>query len=365
MKQKPETRNPKHETHSNECHLNALSPMDIENTEQLMDYLEEFQGISKKDVAGIEVLAGGVSNRTVLVHRRNGPGWVLKQALEKLRVADDWFSDPERIHREAEGMRVLKPLTEEGTIVELVFEDLEHHIIAMEAVPEPHANWKTVLLTGLVNSSFVIQFGHCLSSIHRKFDANKYPSDGSLRDQQFFESLRIEPYYLRSAEQVPEVKGFIEELVETTRSRVITVVHGDYSPKNILLFDEQIVLLDHEVIHIGDPAFDVGFSLTHFLSKANHLLAHRSLFESAALLYWNTYESYIEGASWSSTVEPLVVSHTLACMLARVVGRSPLEYLDAEAKQRQKKWCVESMKHRPRTVNALIKSYIEYLNECL
>ena len=339
--------------------------MDIENTDQLLDYLEEFQGISKKDVAGIEVLAGGVSNRTVLVHRRNGPGWVLKQALEKLRVADDWFSDPERIHREAEGMRVLKPLTEVGTIVELVFEDLEHHIIAMEAVPEPHVNWKSMLLKGRIHSSIVIQFGSCLANLHRKFDANKYPLDGILRDRQFFESLRIEPYYLRSADQVPKANGFIKELVEATRSRVITVVHGDYSPKNILVYNEQIVLLDHEVIHVGDPAFDVGFSLTHFLSKANHLPAHRSLFESAALLYWNTYESYVEGASWSSTVEPLVVSHTIACMLARVVGRSPLEYLDAEAKHRQKNWCIQSMKYPPLTVNTLIKSYIEYLNECL
>ncbi|MBX2820437.1 MAG: aminoglycoside phosphotransferase family protein [Rhodothermaceae bacterium] len=339
--------------------------MDIENTEHLLDYLEKQQGIPGEDVTGIQVLAGGVSNRTVLVQRKEGPDWVLKQALEKLRVADDWFSDPERIHREAEGMRVLKPLTEEGAIVQLVFEDLRHHIIAMEAVPEPHVNWKLDLLKGRIQSSLVIQFGSCLARIHRNFDAKKYPADGSLRDQQFFESLRVEPYYLRSAEQVPEVKGFIEELVETTRARVITVVHGDYSPKNILVYNEQIVLLDHEVIHIGDPAFDVGFSLTHFLSKANHLPEHRSLFNSAALLYWATYESSVEGASWASTLEPFVVSHTLACMLARVEGRSPLEYLASEAKQRQKQWCVQSMKRPPLTVNALIKSYIEYLNECL
>ena len=345
--------------------MSALLPMDIENAEQLLNYLELHQGISRSDVTGIQVLAGGVSNRTVLIHRRNGPDWVLKQALEKLRVADDWFSDPERIHREAEGMRVLTPLTEKGTIVQLVFEDLQHHIIAMEAVPEPHVNWKSILLKGHVHSSLVIQFGSCLASIHRKFDSNKYPSEGSLRDQQFFESLRLEPYYLRSAEKVPEIKGFIEELVKTTRSRVITVVHGDYSPKNILVYKEQIILLDHEVIHIGDPAFDVGFSLTHLLSKANHLPSHRSLFESAALLYWATYEAAIEEASWSSTLEPFVVSHTLACMLARVAGRSPLEYLTSDAKQRQKNWCVQAMQHPPHTVNTLIKSFIEHLNECL
>jgi len=339
--------------------------LDIENTEQLLNYLEEYQGVTREDVVGIQVLAGGVSNRTVLVDRRNGPDWVLKQALEKLRVADDWFSDPERIHREAEGMRVLKPLTEEGTIVQLVFEDLEHHIIAMEAVPQPHANWKSVLLTGLINSSFMIHFGHCLASIHRNFDPSAYPADGSLWDQRFFESLRIEPYYLRSAEQVPEAKEFIDSLVESTRSRVLTLVHGDYSPKNILLYNDHIVLLDHEVIHIGDPAFDVGFSLTHLLSKANHLPAVRPLLKSGALMHWGTYKSYIKEASWADTLEPFVVSHTIGCMLARVVGRSPLEYLDSDAKERQKNWCMEAMQNPPVSVKELILSYIEYLNKCL
>jgi hypothetical protein len=65
----------------------------------------------------VRVLAGGISNRTVLVDRPEvGEAWVVKQALPKLRVVVDWFSDPERIHREALGLRWLEELAPSGTI---------------------------------------------------------------------------------------------------------------------------------------------------------------------------------------------------------------------------------------------------------
>lgn len=339
--------------------------MDIEDPEQLLNYLHQHQGVVREEVTDIKVLGGGVSNRTVLVHKASGKDWVMKQALEKLRVPDDWFSDPQRIHREAEAMRILKPLMPEASIVDLVFEDSDHHIIAMDAVDEPHSNWKTHLLQGHVDLDIIEQFGRCLASIHGKFDFVQYPEQGILWDTHFFESLRIEPYYLRTAEKVPEISAFIHELVDQTRMRIITLVHGDYSPKNILVHQGRMVLLDHEVIHIGDPAFDVGFSLTHLLSKANHLTPYRTALFDAALLYWETYKLALDHIEWLDTLEPTAVSHTLGCMLARIEGRSPLEYLGPEAKRRQKEWCIQAIHHSPTTVPDLITSYREYLNQCL
>jgi 5-methylthioribose kinase len=68
----------------------------------------------------VSVLAGGVSNRTVLVERTaSGEGWVVKQALPKLRVATEWLSDPERIHQEALGLRWLSELAPPGAITPL------------------------------------------------------------------------------------------------------------------------------------------------------------------------------------------------------------------------------------------------------
>lgn len=339
--------------------------MDIEVQEQLLDYLSTHQNVERGEITSIEILGGGVSNRTVLVRRVDGAGWVLKQALEKLRVPDDWYSDPGRIHREAEGMRCLKSLLPEGSIVDLLFEDHEHHIIAMQAVEQPFTNWKSDLLSGNIEPAIVTQFGQCLAMMHREFDVHRYGDAGILRDQQFFESLRIEPYYLRAAQRIPETGGFIHTLIGDTRKRVLTLVHGDYSPKNILVRRGQMILLDHEVIHIGDPAFDVGFSLTHLLSKANHLIDHRASFFEAARLFWSTYIASLGEVDWYVSLEPMCVRHLLGCMLARVVGRSPLEYLTKEAQMQQQKWCLQTINACPPSVEELMASFNKHLNKCL
>ena len=92
------------------------SRMNIECAAELTGYLRERGHDKKGENPKITVLAGGVSNRTVLVGRENGPAWVLKQALAKLRVASDWFSSPERIHREALGLRWLSQLAPPGAV---------------------------------------------------------------------------------------------------------------------------------------------------------------------------------------------------------------------------------------------------------
>jgi len=40
----------------------------------------------------------------------------------------------------------------------------------------------------------------------------------------------------------------------------ICLVLADFSPKNILITDQGIHLVDFETAHYGDPAFDLGFS---------------------------------------------------------------------------------------------------------
>lgn len=338
--------------------------MDIEDTNQLLTYLSSHHGVAREEVLQIDVLKGGVSNRTVMVRLTRGRGWVIKQALEKLRVPDDWFSDPLRIHREAEGMRILKHLLPKGAVVNLVFEDIENHVIAMDAVDDPFVNWKTELLAGVVNPAIVHQFGTCLASMHTGFRLDEYAEGGMLRDQHFFESLRLEPYYARTADALPGAEGFIATLIEKTRARTLALVHGDYSPKNILVKEGRLILLDHEVIHIGDPAFDVGFSMTHLLSKANHFLHEKESFIDAAEMYWRNYIDALGAVPWKDSLEPMVIAHTAGCMLARVAGRSQLEYLNPAAKKRQRTWGMDVISKLPPTVPEFIASFNQYLDTC-
>jgi aminoglycoside phosphotransferase (APT) family kinase protein len=305
-------------------------PLDIEQHDQLIGYLRASRRIGGEETPRVKTLTGGVSNRTVLVERPTGESWVIKQALAKLRVKVDWFSDPARIHREALGLTWLQKLAPPGAITPLVFEDPQHHVLAMQAVPQPHENWKTMLLAGCVEPDHIIQFAHLLGQLHRDSALER---GGDLPrifdDRSFFESLRVEPYYLYTAEQVPQVKWFYRWLVKETRVRRTCLVHGDYSPKNILVRAGKLILLDHEVIHWGDGGFDVGFAMAHLLSKAHHVSI--GAFAQAARLFWDEYSQALGYASDRSAA-----AHTLGCLLARVAGRSQLEYLSDEQKCRQR-----------------------------
>lgn len=340
--------------------------LDIEIPEQLIGYLRDTDRITADAVPTVCVLEGGVSNRTVLVTLTTGEAWVLKQALEKLRVKADWFSDPARVHREADGIRALNELLEEAmpdAVPGFIFEDERHHILTMEAVPQPHENWKTLLLRGEIESPLVEQFGRMLGVIHR--DSHKQHDEYATRfaDRSFFENLRLEPYYAYTAEQTSGCVAapFLHMLITDIRANPLCLVHGDYSPKNILVRDGRLVLLDHEVIHFGDPAFDLGFAMTHLLSKAHHVSEQRDAFAEATRLFWATYADAMRGLALMSTLEPRAVRATLGCLLARVDGRSPLEYLTDEERVRQRRAVLALMSDTPTCVGDLVTQWIEKL----
>ena len=335
--------------------------LDIEDVPALRAYLESAGHIAPGEPVRIVTLAGGVSNRTVLVERPQGERWVLKQALGKLRVPVDWFSSPERIGREAAGLRWIPRLTWPGATPALVFEDARHHLLAMTAVPEPHRNWKTMLLDGVIEADHVRQFAGLLGAIH----ANGYRMRDELgrifEDRTFFETLRLEPYYRYTGTVVPEAAGFLDGLCEETLAVRISVVHGDFSPKNVLVHDGRLVLLDHEVMHFGDPAFDLGFSLAHFLSKAHHVARRRAAFGEAALAYWDAYSRGVAEVGIAERVEARAVRHTLACLLARVAGRSCLEYLAEEERARQRRVVLSLVKRMPAGIPDAIAGFLERL----
>lgn len=332
--------------------------LDIEQTDELVTYLRRRDLIGGDERPRARVLQGGVSNRTVLVERASGEAWVIKQALAKLRVQVDWFSSPERIHREALGLRWLAVLAPPESTPGFVYEDNDEHVLIMQAVPEPHANWKTLLLAGQIEDDHVDQFGRLLAALHRHAWERRAEVEPVFADTRFFESLRLEPYYSFAAEQVPAAAPFLHDLVADTRARHLTLVHGDYSPKNVLIYDGRLILLDHEVIHFGDPAFDLGFSMTHLLSKAHHLPDHRHSFAAAANRYWRTYIGAVGATPWDKDLEAHVVRQTLGCLLARVAGRSPLEYLSAFERGNQQAAVLALLQALPTSVPSLVARFL-------
>ena len=332
--------------------------LDIENLEALRHYLIHQGHIQSSHGVSFERLTGGVSNRTVKVSWADGYGWILKQALPKLRVSVDWFSNPERIAVEAKALRWLNRSTPPGTTPAFIFEDAPNHVLAMEAIPEGHENWKSVLLSGRIAAEHFEQFGVLLGAVHR-LSSGSEDLCREFADTSYFESLRLEPYYLYTAQQVPAAAAFLRALVQSTRQRKDCLVHGDFSPKNTLLYQGKLILLDYEVCHFGDPAFDIGFALAHFLSKAAHLPKDRAGLANATLLFVSTYRREIASLPWAARLEPRLVRHALGCSLARVAGKSLLEYLSPQERSRQQEVLLQLIVKSPASIEDLVSQFVQ------
>jgi hypothetical protein len=177
----------------------------------------------------------------------------------------------------------------------------------------------------------------------------------------YFENLRLEPYYLYSARSVPAAASILNTLAQESLIHKLSLVHGDFSPKNALIYQGKVILLDYEVVHFGEPAFDLGFAVSHFLSKAHHLPDVRSRLGNAAIIFWQNYRNEIAWLDWADALEPRVVQHSLGCLLARVAGKSPLEYLSNREVLRQRDAVLFLIRNIPTTIEGLIANFIQMI----
>jgi aminoglycoside phosphotransferase (APT) family kinase protein len=331
--------------------------LDIEDESQFRAYMNA-HGMPAGDEVRLSILKGGVSSRTVLVERPGSISWVFKQALSALRVPVEWRSSPERAWREADGARVLAALLPPGTIPQITFEDKTHHIFAMTAAPAAALNWKDLLLSGIVDPDHFRMCGELLGAVHRESAMRRSSLQDRFTDLTFFESLRLEPYYEYTAGVVRSAASFLTELAAEARTHKLSLVHGDFSPKNILIDGAQMVLLDHEVIHFGDPAFDAGFLLAHFLSKAHHIVSHRRELTEGIVVFSSSYSDTIRSCEWAAAAEARAVRHAVGCLLARAAGRSRLEYLTEHERKRQIEASVRLVQRLPGSVQELSHEFI-------
>jgi 5-methylthioribose kinase len=257
----------------------------------------------------VRELGGGVSN-TVILAESPGRRLVVKQSLPRLRVEQEWVADQKRIHRECDALRRLRTYLPEGTLPAVVFEDRGRFLFGMEAAPAGSSDWKTRLLAGEVTIETAEQAARMFTAMARVAEREHFADIGS------FEQLRIDPYYRATATRHPDLAGFFAGRIEACR-RPTGLVHGDFSPKNLLVTPEgRVMLIDFECVCAGDPAFDAAFLLNHLLLKAAHGIGGcRSL----ALAFWNIARTAADERS--------VIAHLGALHLARVDGKSPAEYL--------------------------------------
>jgi 5-methylthioribose kinase len=287
------------------------------------DYLRECGWIGAGPVQ-IEALGGGVSNQVLRV-TTDTTAFVLKQSRPQLRTRDAWYSDLGRIWREQEVMESLAPLLM-GAVPEVLHTNRENYVFAMTAAPPDAVSWKSELLAGLIDVAIGRRAGSVLGTMHNASARNAdFPARFS--DLTVYDQLRIDPFYRRVQERRPEVAAAVGQIIDQMLNVKEALCHGDYTPKNFLVHDGRFTLVDYETAHFGDPTMDLGLFLAHVLLKAARLPSRRHDYVRLAQSFWRGYSE--NGTYRSATeLEQRGVQHLGVCLLARIDGTSPVDYLD-------------------------------------
>ncbi|MCL1992902.1 MAG: phosphotransferase [Spirochaetes bacterium] len=300
--------------------------IDIAIKENLEAYLLQRGVIKKADGYTLKYCEGGVSCTVAFVYAGEKP-LIIKQGLSKLKVAEEWLCDPNRMGIEYYSNAVYHRLAPDCA-PEVYFYDEENYIYGREAVPENCSMWKADLLSGLVDFSVAEKTIRTLALVHNGCAGDKETA-ARFADKNIFYELRISPYIEFTVGKHTELKDFAKPVIDELMGSAVTLVHGDFSPKNIMVVGRNPSILDYEVAHYGHPSFDIAFVSNHLILKAvknkQWAGAYISMLNYALDIYFSTIKCLP-----AKELEKSFVRLLSLLMLARVDGKSPVEYLTLE-----------------------------------
>lgn len=283
--------------------------------------------IATRDVPVITPLSGGVSCDVFRVETPSGT-LCAKRALPRLRVATVWEAPTRRSHFEVEWLSVARVAG--LNVPRVVAEWEDRHLFFMEWFP-PAENpvWKAELAAGRIDPGFAAAVGRAIAAIHSATQGDAAIAARFATDD-LFAALRIEPYLLHTARAHPDLAAIIEGIAATTQATRAALVHGDVSPKNILCGRAGPVLIDAECAWYGDPAFDLAFCCTHMLLKG---VWHPQWEPQTAAAFDALHSAYLDAVTPAlrGGIEARAIALLAAILLARIDGRSPVEYLTQDA----------------------------------
>ncbi|MFO1151508.1 MAG: aminoglycoside phosphotransferase family protein [Alsobacter sp.] len=288
-------------------------------------------------------LTGGVSSDIHLV-TTGSRRFCVKRALARLKVAAVWEAPVSRNAAEAAWLRKAGAWLPRAAPA-VLGEDPSLGLFAMAFLP-PRDNpvWKAELLAGQVDAAFAASVGRDLATIHAQ-SARDPSVPAAFAHDETFEAIRIEPYLLATARAHPDLGGPLAALAARTLATKRVLVHGDVSPKNILHGPAGPVFLDAECAWFGDPAFDLAFCLNHLLLKGARAGVDRAPYLAA---YDSLVRAYLAGVDWepAQDVEARAASLLPGLFLARVDGKSPVEYLAREEERDAVRRCAVPLLRR-------------------
>ncbi|HEX2544018.1 MAG TPA: aminoglycoside phosphotransferase family protein [Ramlibacter sp.] len=302
-----------------------MADVDLAQEPQAMQRIFVALGLAlPHEVVRATALTGGVSSGIYRVDLAGG-SYCVKQALPQLKVAKVWKVPVERVFSEIDYLQTVARIVP-GHVPRVLGRDDASKSFVMEFLGPEYRNWKVQLLAGEVDAAVARSVGDVLGRIHAATAddaelARRFATDAN------FHAIRLEPYLVETASVHSALADQLHRLVERTAAMRRVLVHGDVSPKNILVGPAGPVLLDAECAWFGDPAFDVAFCLNHFLLKTAHLPAHGK----ALLASFDPFaDAYFRHVGWEPRfeLESRVATLLPGLALARIDGKSPVEYLE-------------------------------------
>ncbi|MFF3490469.1 phosphotransferase family protein [Streptomyces sp. NPDC002795] len=274
-------------------------------------------------------LTGGVSCDVWRIDLPDSRGtFCVKYPLERLRVAGEWRVSTERTHWEARWLRLAADVLPDGAACPVRgFDEAGQVLVLGWLDPGQHTLWKQQLMEGRVDACTAAEVGRRLVAVHAaSAAAGGYDLGAWEKARPLFTALRVDPYLRATARHHPDLGSRLEELAVGLEQAAYTVVHGDVSPKNIVVGPGGPILLDAECASPGDPAFDLAFCLNHLLLKAIRHPEHRAALVRAATALRT---GYLGGVDWEdpADLDRRAAALQPALALARVDGLSPVEYL--------------------------------------
>jgi fructosamine-3-kinase len=307
--------------------------------DEVLAFLRKHGLAAAGETPAAEALSGGVSSDIWRVELRTGPVAV-KRALPRLRVAQVWEAPVERNRYERRWLDTANGIVP-GVAPRVLAAD-DGGFFAMEYLGELPL-WKSELRDGRADPAFAAEVGRRLARIHSATAGRSDIAAAFATDESFF-ALRLEPYLLATAAVHSSVSAVLNTLSERTAKTKLALVHGDVSPKNILLGRQGPIFLDAECAWYGDPAFDVAFCLNHMLLKCVWVPTFTREFLSC---FDSLVKSYFESKT-DPDLERRVATLLPGLLLARIDGKSPVEYITRESdKDRVRAIATKLLKNPP------------------
>lgn len=287
----------------------------------------------------------------------------VKRALARLKVKKEWLAPESRHASEVLWLTEVAKLAPRN-VPGILGHDEPAGVIVMEFLePDDFLVWKSVLTAGEVSAPVIQAVAALLVRVHS--ETARRPELADLFDNDLFHQLRLSPYFLSLIEDHPDLESVLVKLVASVDGNRNAMTHGDFSPKNILIGPHRPVLLDAECAGWSDPAFDLAFCLNHLLLKAIWTPAAARDLSFGFELFADTY---LSGVDWESPAELEARACRLlaAMLLARIDGKSPVEYITNPTDQEMVRLFARKLVLQPeKTLGALAARWFANLSEHL